>query len=258
MLGSPEIADKLDRRLDITDLGVNNSRWQRPAGFARARVRLIRVLTKAGDDKLALPGERRGESVDDLGMRSNLAEGNSQPYPRVEHCSSLGWCRGASAALRGSRFPATLPIERGARIAFAAGFDLQRNLGLAAVWHGLGGRVADRQSSEIGLHVCRPVTDKPAQPNERDAGAGDAILLQRRSGAAGYLLYVSVRKQGVEHVLPLGDAQQRRAARDRSMQKPEKAALKFPESIISGLTAPPTVYQPPIADNRFGCCSRSF
>jgi hypothetical protein len=90
MLGSPEIADQLDRRFDITDLGVNNGRRQRAAGFARARMRLIRVLTKASDDKLTLASDRLGELVDYLDMCSDQRDIGTSRTHRLPPAPAAG------------------------------------------------------------------------------------------------------------------------------------------------------------------------
>src|SRR6516165_7373587 len=60
-------------------------------------------------------------------------------------------------------------------------------------------RASGRQCVEESPNIRLPVTNEPADANKRNADSGDAILLQCAARALGDLLYVTIRKQLVEH-----------------------------------------------------------
>src|SRR5260370_877551 len=84
------------------------------------------------------------------------------------------WC-GLCAAGWGSRFPATLPIGKGTRIAFTeGGVDLGPHRGAARTRPIAGAGSA--ACGEPGIEIPRVVHHQTAEPYERRAVAGDALL----------------------------------------------------------------------------------
>jgi hypothetical protein len=62
--------------------------------------------------------------------------------------------------------------------------------------------MAARERIEKRSHVGLSVPDEPPDADKADASSGNAILLQRASGTAGYLLYVAITEQWIEHRQP--------------------------------------------------------
>jgi hypothetical protein len=67
-------------------------------------------------------------------------------------------------------------------------------------------RASGRQCVEKSPDIRLPVTNEPADADERDAGPDNTILLKRRAGATRDAFDISVREQGVKHAVPLGIA----------------------------------------------------
>src|SRR4051794_2714067 len=70
---------------------------------------------------------------------------------------------------------------------------------------GLARGAAGWQRLEIGGYVRRPITNEPADADERNAASCNPILLQRGASASGYPLNVTVGEQLIEHVAPHRD-----------------------------------------------------
>jgi hypothetical protein len=65
---------------------------------------------------------------------------------------------------------------------------------IGAVARGLGGRSAARKRIKERAHVRWAVADEPPKANERDAGARNAVLLQRALGAFDNFRYLAISK----------------------------------------------------------------